>query len=102
MMAVSEQPETSTLPDGLVLTGQYLSGKVQEGNFIPDKPGERYPSRWVVSLLVGDRTMQVEFKNEEQARAYLGGVDPEPMDRVSMRVGTRGAKGYVFFYGIRP
>lgn len=98
-MAPESTQHASTLPDGLVLTGQFLSAKVQEGRDRPD--GGKYPDRFVVTVLVGDRTMQVEYNSEANAALALGArpEDIPPTERISLNVGTRGAKGYVFYYG---
>jgi hypothetical protein len=51
----------------------------------------------VVTLLTGDRTVQVEYANDAAARAAIG--DPQPTDEVMIPVGVRAAKSFVFYYG---
>lgn len=105
-MAVETLPETSPRTAGLVLTGNYLSGKVDLGR--DDGKGGRWPDKFVVTLLVGDRTAQVEYRNEDAASAAIieGSTDSDrheapdwTMLPVSLPVGVRAAKGFVFYYG---
>lgn len=92
---VERQPETSTQTDGLVLHGSFLSAKVQEGK--PDDKGGKWPDRYIVTILSGDRTIQVEYRDE--ATAKEAGAIKEPMARVKLPVGVRAAKGFVFYFG---
>lgn len=100
-MAVETLPETSAPPAGLVLTGNYLSGKVQEGR--DDGKGGRWPDRFIVTLLVGDRTVQVEYRDEKAAADAVAtgawGATGEALFPVSLPVGVRAAKGFVFYFG---
>jgi hypothetical protein len=50
-----------------------------------------------VTLLTGDRTVQVEYSDDNAAKAAIG--DPQPTDEVMVPVGVRAAKGFVFYYG---
>lgn len=91
----------ANLTDGLWLRGQYLSSKVQHGRpRDPEKPdGERWPDRQIVTILTGDRTVQVEYANEDAAQAALGPA--VATDEVVIPVGVRAAKNFVFYYGRR-
>jgi len=79
---------------GLHLTGQYLSGKQEAARTVGETT---YPGRYKVSILVGDRVYQVEYKDESAASAALGAV--ESMGNVSIPVGVRSAKGFTFYFG---
>lgn len=84
---------------GLWLTGEYV-GSVQE-----EDRGE-YPGKFKVSLLVGRRVLDVEFKDEEAAAAMLPGPDGDFAgvqrgDVLTFPVGVRSAKGYTFYFGRR-
>lgn len=104
-MAVETLPETLPQTAGLVLTGNYLSEKVQPGN--EDGKGGRWPDRYIVTVLVGDRTVQVEYRDEAAAKEALasGALEDHGPDMtmcpVRLAVGVRAAKGYVFYYGRR-
>lgn len=91
----------TTIPqsgDGLWLQGQFLSTKVQHGR--PRANGEgNWPDRQIVTILTGDRTVQVEYRDETAVRAAFGGTMPQPTERVRIPVGNRAAKGFVFYYG---
>lgn len=89
----------ASLTDGLWLRGQFLSGKVQKGR--PNPEGGNWPDRYIVTLLTGDRTVQIEYGNEEAARAALGPALGVPTEEVVVPVGVRAAKGYVFYFGRR-
>jgi hypothetical protein len=97
-MTAEALQDTYTLPDGLVLTGQLLSGKVQKGKTREDGEGH-WPDRFIVTILTGDRTVQVEYKDEKTAKEY--GAYAEALERVTIAVGVRAAKGYVFYFGRR-
>lgn len=88
-----------THPEGLILYGQYLSTKTQEGRpRDASKPdGERWPDREIVTVLVGDRTYQVEYRDADAARAAVGNV--QPTQPIALPVGTRAGGKYVFYYG---
>jgi hypothetical protein len=72
---------------------------VQHGKPREDGNGN-WPDRQVVTLLTGDRTVQVEYSDDNAAKAAIG--DPQPTDEVMVPVGVRAAKGFVFYYGRRP
>lgn len=96
-MTASDSPEINDLPDGLTLSGKFLSTKVQHGKAIPDGDGY-YPDKFIVTVLAGDRTVQVEYRDEAAAQA-AGAIAPAPMEPVVIPVGVRAAKGYVFYFG---
>jgi len=88
---------TATQP-GLYLVGEYLSGK-QEPDQTSDTNGKVYPGRFKVSVLVGDRVFQVEYRDEASKVELIG--SPERDDLVTIPVGVRSAKGYTFYFGRR-
>jgi hypothetical protein len=77
------------------VTGQLLSLKVEKGNQKPD--GSMWPDRYVVSLLIGDRTASVAYRTEEAALGALAGA--AQMQMVALPVYVRAAKSYVFYDG---
>lgn len=91
MTVATEQAE------GLTLTGEYRRAWQEEDRTAAD--GKTYPGRFKVRVLANDRTVDVEFKNEGTALSILGGEEPQRGELVSIPVGVRAAKGYVFFYG---
>jgi len=100
MTVQSSLVDVNTLPDGLLLTGEFLSAKQQPGRARADGSGD-YPGKFVVTILNGDRTTQVEYRDEaafENMTGYdLGTL--EKTERVALPVGVRSAKGYTFYFG---
>jgi len=90
------------------MIGRLVGARVQEGRPIPDGSGT-YPAKFVVSVLNGDRTVQIEYKNEEAAFEALREFDPGAPDihsikeliRVVLPIGIRSAKGFTFYFGRR-
>lgn len=100
MTTPSTTLDVNTLPDGLVLTGQFISAKQQ--NDRPSADGTRtYPGKYVVTLLNGDRTTQVEYRDERTFENMTGYAvqDLDAMERIALPVGVRAAKGYAFYFG---
>lgn len=84
---------------GLTLTGEFRRAFQEEPREGSD--GKTYPGRYKVRVLdAGDRTVDVEFKDQDRAVEVMGGM-PEPGDVVSIPVGVRAAKGFAFFFGRR-
>lgn len=93
-----EKPQqTFSLPDGQWLSGQFIGTSIQRGS--PRQDGGVYPDKFIVSILSGTRSVQVEYKDEGAARAAFGGAMPTKLDRVLIPIGVRSAKGYTFFFG---
>lgn len=98
-MTAETQRDGSIPQDGLVLSGMFVSARTQPGNDRPD--GTKWPDKFNLTLLVGERTLQVEYRGQRECEAALGTSvdDLAPMERVEVPVGVRAAKGYVFYYG---
>jgi len=75
--------------------GKFLSSAVQKGK--PDDKGGHWPDKYIVTLLTGDRTVQIEYRDE--ASAVKAQAVAEPMTSLVLPVGVRAAKNYTFFYG---
>lgn len=68
---------------GYTLRGEFLS--VKAGRVWTDRDGNvRRP--WVVMLLVGDRAVAVEFRNEEEALGFVGEAERGEDVAVPVRV----------------
>lgn len=101
----------SDMSEGLYVVGRFLSAKLEQGRPRKEKPGERWPDKFKVTILTGDRTVSVEYADEARARAAVligAGMDssgpdgwPPAMAPVRLPVGTRSAQGYTFFFGRR-
>ena len=87
---------------GLHLTGEYRRAWQEEAREGTDANGNAkvYAGRFKVRLLVNDRTLDVEYRDEAAAADALGDAI-ERGDVVTLPVGVRAAKGYVFYYGRR-
>jgi hypothetical protein len=99
-VAASTAPEISTLPDGLTLVGQFLGSQQEADRTSPD--GERtFKGKYTVTVLVGQQTMRVEYKDRAQCMEIVGeDVESIPrMERIALHVGVRSAQGYTFYYG---
>lgn len=116
-MVVEQQQETSGLTDGEWLMGRFLSAKLQPGK--PDEKGGKWPDKFVVTILTGERTRQIEYRDERTALAAvtdavilldrLGLIeatdtfvtfdDVKAMTPLLLAVGTRAAQKYVFYFG---
>lgn len=90
-MTMTEQPE------GLQLTGEYRRAWKEDDRTGDD--GKVYAGRYKVRLLANDRTIDVEYRDEQSALDALNGA--ERGDVLTIPVGVRAAKGYTFFYGRR-
>lgn len=88
---------TNGYTDGVTVVGQFLSLKTEKGREKADKPGEFWPDRYNVNLLIGDRTVTVSYRSENQALDAIGA--PEVMDRLALPVYVRAAKSFVFYDG---
>lgn len=82
---------------GLTLTGELRGGRAEEGRPRPSGDGN-YPDRYVVSIAAGDDIFRVEYRDEEAARLAVGDTAAKG-DTVTVPVGVRAAKGYVFYFG---
>jgi len=103
-MATALTPlDVNTLPDGLLLTGAFLSAEQKADRHSPDG-SKTYKGKYVVTLLVGDRTFQIEYRDENNVYELTGYeiTALDPMARVALPVGVRSAQGYTFYYGRRP
>ncbi len=83
--------------EGLQLTGEYRRAWKEADQTATDGTGKVYPGRFKVRFLANDRTMDVEYREEQTALDALRGA--ERGDVVTVPVGVRSAKGYTFFYG---
>lgn len=92
-----------TQAEGLHLTGEYRRAWLTDEREGDD--GKKYPGRWKVRMLADDRTIDVEYKDEASflealdAAGYDSDSAPERGTVMSLPVGVRAAKGYVFFFG---
>lgn len=90
---MADQGSAPTL--GLVINGELRGGRIEEGR--PRSTGEgSWPDRYLVSVLAGDDTFRVEFRDEASAKSAVG-PDAGVGDAVSIPVSVRAAKGYVFY-----
>ncbi len=83
--------------EGLQLTGEYRRAWKEDDRTATDGTGKVYAGRFKIRLLANDRTIDVEYRDEDSASHALGGA--ERGDVVTVPVGVRAAKGYTFFYG---
>lgn len=83
-----------------MLTGPFIMTKQQKDRESRDG-SKTYPGKYVVTVLSGDRTVQVEYANERAFTAMTGYVPSElaPQERIALPVGVRSAQGYTFFFG---
>lgn len=85
----------SATAEGLVVHGELRGGRIEEGR--PRSGGEgNWPDRYIVSVLAGDETYRIEFRDEVTARSAVG-ESAAVGDVVAVPVSVRAAKGYVFY-----
>jgi hypothetical protein len=101
-MAVSTKPDVSSLQDGVTLVGQFVDSKLEPDSTKETPQGPRtYPGKYVLILLVGDRTVRVEYRDQTTCEDIIGA----PVDslvkgeRVALHVGVRSAQSFTFYYG---
>lgn len=87
--------------------GQLLSAKVREGRAREDGNG-RWPDRFQLTLLTGDRTVSVEYRDEDAAIAavrasgFMGELSGALNTHLALPVGVRSVyQGRPFLYGRR-
>jgi hypothetical protein len=90
--------------EGHWIAGRFVSGVQQEDRASAD--GRTFKGRFIVTLLVNDRSVPIEYSNEAQALAAIGsaGALPGDMAAVAAKVGVRaaakgGVPAYAFFFG---
>jgi len=83
---------------GVMVTGEYLSGKSGK-SWVGSDGEERHP--YLVALLVGDRTLRVEYPSLDVASEWVGAA--ERGDVVTLPVFLQSPKGTttVFLRGMR-
>lgn len=89
------------LAPGISVTGEYLGGVQEPDRTDKNDASKVYAGRFKVKLLVGDRVLQVEYRDRAAAEAAVG-ADLEEVERGTMLhlpIGVRAAKGFAFFYG---
>lgn len=98
--------EPISLTDGDWVRGQFLSAKVQSGKPRTDADGAvigKWPDKFIVTLLVGERTRQIEYRDEDAALAAFNATnwedDVPKTTTVVLPVGHRAAKGFIFYFG---
>lgn len=80
--------------------GQFLDAKQEADRTTPDG-GRTFKGKYALTLLVGDRTFRVEYRDKAQCVEFIG-EDPEGlprMERIALNVGVRSAQSYTFYYG---
>lgn len=86
-------------PEGLHLVGRFLTSRQEEDR--PNPAGGTYPGRFKLTVLVNDRTFDVEYRTAAEAELALG-EDPRTLANltpVALSVGVRSAKGFTFYFG---
>lgn len=84
------------LAPGLWVAGEYLGAEKRPDR--PDGHGGTYAGKFVVSLLVGKRVVDVEYRDEQAAEAAMPGAVARG-DLITLGIGVRAAKGYTFYFG---
>lgn len=88
---------TSAPTRGILIEGEFLGVEQQRDRTVGDTT---YPGRYIVKLLAGGRVHDIEFKDAAAAENLVPELGAaQRLDVLTIPVGYRASKGYVFWFG---